>query len=96
MTPDIANPLAAPEFGPIRLPVAALSAIAEKLGRARALEYADGSDDETKCAALFLINVTRALALMKDHVNASSEDDLRRVRRRLGRALAEIRGSGDA
>jgi hypothetical protein len=95
ITADIAAHLTAPEFHRFRLPAAALSAVAEKLGRRVALEFADRSDDEkTKAAAVLLVNVTRALALMKDLVNAQTDDEHARVQKRLRRALGEML-SGD-
>jgi hypothetical protein len=90
ITADIAAHLEAPEFTRFRLPAAALAAIAEKLGRARALEFARDSEDvTTKAGGLMLVNTKRALALMKDEVNAPSEDEHRRVKKRLDRALSE-------
>jgi hypothetical protein len=90
---DIAAHLSAPELSRFRLPAAALAAIAEKLGHRVALEFASRSEDlPTKAAgvAMFNATVTRGLALMKDPVNASSEDERRRVKKRLDRALAEV------
>jgi hypothetical protein len=93
---DIAAHLAAPEFTRFRLPAEALAAISEKLGRRVALEFASRSEDvTTKAGGLMLVNARQALAYMKDDVNASSEEERRRVKKRLDRAMSDVLASAD-